>query len=185
MIWAPSGYPVIQWGRLYSAFQWNLSANTLHFGVPPAWTSSACLILHSFTLGKPRALLKEFAWECRRNSTFNNHFTSEFEFSCLDGSERKEVQFTMEKSPGFLFLFAFLVAMKLCLTSQVEDEVRNSFLHNRLLFLCITLSYRENNYQMLYLIAEKPTLTVTGAYNNKLYNNFTGLNYRALRFIII
>lgn len=72
----------------------------------------------------------------------------------------------MEKSPGFLFFFAFLVAMKLCLTSQVQDEVRSNFLYNGLLFVCITLCYRENSYQILCLRAEKPTLTVTVTYDN-------------------
>lgn len=74
----------------------------------------------------------------------------------------------MEKSPGLLFFFAFLVAVKLCLTSQVQDEVRSSFLRNGLLFVYITLCYRENSYQILYLIEEKPTLTVIGVYDNEL-----------------
>lgn len=74
----------------------------------------------------------------------------------------------MEKSPGFLIFFGFLVVVKLCLTSPVRDEVSRTFSRNGLLFVYITLRYRENSFHILYLIAEKPTLAVTGAYDKEL-----------------
>ena len=46
----------------------------------------------------------------------------------------------MEKNPVVLLFLAFLAAVKPCLTSQVADEVRSSFLSNELLlYICITL----------------------------------------------